>query len=415
MGWSPIRTVKKAVSNVAGAVSDVGAAVDDAIIAPIVDPIVEAGRQFEDRVRDGVEGIDEAIQNPYVRMVVGAVAGPQAKAIIDAYAKLDSGEELDTADYIALGISGAEELGDVEIPDEVEVGIKVGTRLNAGEDPVDIYIDEVGEDYVADLELDTKLDTTIRDYYGDDVADLLKDNKNMVQLATDIVVNGEDPSAAIAKYYGQDIVDYLDIGDPAGYAALKTAVALDQGLSTQDAVLSGTEEYFKRGGELPDAQKIADIAGIDADIDFDMNKFVTDMGINWADLKDKYSIPALANLNIDLGQFNFEAPDVVTPDYSLPELADYGVDLGKVDFSGYKTSDIGDYNLKELGDMGIDVNTLDLNPEFQMIGLAQLLEGGQPDIPTKKDEEVVSLESEFDLAQNEEPLFSREVLGRSFS
>lgn len=381
MGWSPIRRVKETIS-------DVGSAIDDAIIAPIVDPIVEAGRQFEDRVRDGVEGIDEAIQNPYVRMVVGAVAGPQAKAIIDAYAKLDSGEELDTADYIALGISGAEELGDVEIPDEVEVGIKVGTRLNAGEDPVDIYIDEVGEDYVADLELDTKLDTTIRDYYGDDVADILKDNKNLVQLATDIVVNGEDPSAAIAKYYGQDIVDYLDIGDPAGYAALKTAVALDQGLDAKDAVLSGAEEYYKKGGKLPDATQIAELAGIEDLPEFDLNQFVSDMGIDFPELDIQgYTIPQLADLNIDIGQFNLSGYSPSALGYDVGDwgqLKELGVDFNELDFS--------EYNLPELADLNIDLQIPELD-------LALRKFGQQPS-------ELVSLEMDKDLTGEEEDLLA---------
>ena len=151
MGWSPIR-------NIVGAVKDVGSAIDDAVISKVVDPVVTMGEQFEDLTREGIEGIDEAIQNPYVRMVVGAVI-PGSKPWIDAYAKLDSGEELGTADYVSLGLSGAEDFANAEIPEEVKIGLKVGTRINAGEDPVDILVDEYGDNYIADLELDVKLDT----------------------------------------------------------------------------------------------------------------------------------------------------------------------------------------------------------------------------------------------------------------
>lgn len=396
MGWSPIRRVKETIS-------DVGSAIDDAIIAPIVDPIVEAGRQFEDRVRDGVEGIDEAIQNPYVRMVVGAVAGPQAKAVLDAYAKLDSGEELDTADYVALGISGAEELGDVEISPELKTGIEVGTRLNAGEDPVDIYIDEYGEDYVEKLDLDTKLDTTLRDYYGDEVADILKDNKNLVQLATDIVVNGEDPSAAIAKYYGQDIVDYLDLGDATGYAALKTAVALDQGLDTKDAVLSGAEEYYRRGGKLPDAGQIAELAGIEELPDFDLNQFVSDLGIDFPELNVQgYTLPQLADLNIDVGQFNlsgFSPKDLGYDVGTWGELRDLGVDIGELDLS--------EYNLPELADLNLDLNIPELN-------IALRKYGQQPSelASLEMDKELTGEEDPFaDLTEPEITRISRQLVG----
>ena len=64
--------------------------------------------------------------------------------------------------------------------------------------------------------------------------------------------------------------------------------------------------------------------------------------------------------------------------------------------------------------MGIDVNQLNLQPEFQMIGLAQLLEPTAPTgVDLRRDEELASLQSEFDILPSDEPTFSREVLART--
>lgn len=403
MGWSPIRRVKETIS-------DVGSALDDAVISKVVDPVVKMGEQFEDLTREGIEGVDEAIQNPYVRMVVGAVI-PGSKPWLDAYAKLDSGETLTTADYVSLGMSSAEEFVDADIPEEVKIGLKVGTRINAGEDPVDIFIDEYGENYVEDLDLDTKLDDTLRTYYGDDVANLLKENKNAVQLANDIVIRGKDPSEAIADIYGDQIVSSLGSDDPTvnalGYAGLKTAVGLDQGLDSDEALLAGGEEYYKRGGALPDLNQVASLAGIQ-DFNLNLNDIVSDLGLDFPDLSlQGYDLPSLANLGIDLNQFNFQAPDILDMNLSLPEIAGLGLDLGNVKFEGYSPQDLG-FDVGELADLGINLG--DLNLDFETLGLGLALQGQQPREFTPEGDEIALLENEFLVPQIETP-FSQQVLG----
>ena len=391
MGWSPIR-------NIVDAVSDVGSALDDAVISKVVDPVVKMGEQFEDLTREGIEGVDEAIQNPYVRMVVGAVI-PGSKPWLDAYAKLDSGEELTTADYVSLGMTGAEDFAGADIPEEVKIGLKVGTRINAGEDPVDIFIDEYGEDYVAELDLETKLDDTLRSYYGDDVADLLKENKNAVQLANDIVIRGKDPSEAIADIYGDQIVGSLGSDDPTvnalGYAGLKTAVGMDQGLAASDALLAGAEEYYKRGGQLPDAGQIASLAGIEAP-DFDMNRLVSNLGLDFSDLQAK--------------------------GYNLPSLAGLGIDFSKLDFSGIKPVELGVEGfdvegLEGLQSQGIDVGSLDLG-DLNIPQVAAKIALAEETIPgtrvTEEGDEIASLAPDLDF-EPEGSSLARKMLKRTFA
>jgi hypothetical protein len=436
MGWSPIRTVKKAVTNVGDAISDVGSAVDDALIAPVVDPIVKAGEQFEDIVRESVDEIDKAIQNPYVQLAA-QVFFPQYAPFLNAYATVDSGEDLSPSQIAAMAAAGYDIQTGEPLPADVKKALDTSVALAEGGDPLEVLVSAYGEDIIEASGIKEAGQKALQDAIGSEAFDIVRENMDVARVGYDVLVEGKDPSEAIANRYGDEIVGYLGSDDPTinalGYAGLKTAVKLDQGAGTSDALIAGAKEYNKRGGETPDLGQLASTAGIDlSGIDLGapefFNKFATNLGLdtsqfseiedyvrkNASYIEDKARLLA-SKLPQVKGKVNFSAlqPYDIDFDYLATKFKE---NIPKVDFSGFRTADLGGkYNLKELGDMGIDVNTLDLNPEFQMIGLSQLLEGGQPDTPTKKDEEVVSLESEFDLAQNEEPLFSREVLGRSFS
>jgi len=433
MGWSPIRKVKKAASNIAGAVSDVGAAVDDAILAPVVDPIVKAGEQFEDIVREGVDEIDKAIQNPYVQLAA-QVFFPQYAPFLDAYATLDSGEKLSPSQVASMAAAGYDIQTGEPLPADVKKALDTSVALAEGGDPLQVIVSAYGEDFLEQSGIKEAGQQALQDAIGSEAFDIVRDNMDVARVGYDVLVEGKDPSEAIANRYGDKIVGYLGSDDPTinalGYAGLKTAVKLDQGAGTSDALIAGAKEYNERGGATPDLGQLASTAGIDlSGIDLGapefFNKFATDLGIdtsqfsaiedyvrqNASYIEDKARLLASKLPEIE-GKVNFSALQPYDIDFDY--LAkNFKTNIPKVDFSGLRTSDIGDYNLKELGDMGIDVNTLDLNPEFQMIGLAQLLEGDRMQLPTKEDEEYVSLQSEFDEElQPEELPFSRQVLER---
>jgi len=429
MGWSPIRRVTEAVS-------DVGSAIDDAVLAPVVDPIVKAGEQFEDIVREGVDEIDKAIQNPYVQLAV-QVFFPQYAPFLDAYATLDSGEKLSPSQVASMAAAGYDIQTGEPLPADVKKALDTSVALAEGGDPLQVIVSAYGEDILEASGIKEAGQQALQDAIGSEAFDIVRENMDVARVGYDVLVEGKDPLESITNRYGDELVGYLGSDDPTinalGYAGLRTAVKLDQGANTSDALIAGAKEYNKRGGATPDLGQLAstvgiDLSGIDLGAPEFFNKFATDLGIdtsqfsaiedyvrkNASYIEDKARLLA-SKLPQVKGKVNFSAlqPYDIDFDYLATKFKE---NIPKVDFSGFRTADLGGkYNLKELGDMGIDVNTLDLNPEFQMIGLSQLLEGGQPDTPTKKDEEVVSLESEFDLAQNEEPLFSREVLGRSFS
>jgi hypothetical protein len=431
MGWSPIRKVKKAASNVAGAVSDVGAAVDDAILAPVVDPIVKAGEQFEDIVREGIDEIDAAIQNPYVQLAA-QIFFPQYAPFLDAYATLDSGEKLSADQVARMAAAGYDIQTGEPLPADVKKALDTSVALANGGDPLEVIVSAYGEDFLEQSGIKEAGQQALQDAVGSEAFDIVKDNMDVARVGYDVLVEGKDPSEAIANRYGSQIVGYLGSDDPTvnalGYAGLRTAVKLDQGAGTSGALIAGAKEYYDRGGETPDLGELASTAGIDlSGIDVGapefFGEFATNLNIdtsqfsaledyvrkNASYIEDKARLLASKLPEVE-GKVNFGAlqPYDIDFDYLATKFKD---NIPKVDFSGFRTKDLGDYNLRQLGDMGIDVNSLDLNPEFQMIGLAQLLEGEQPQLPTQDDEEYVSLTSEFDKEQQQDELpFSRQVL-----
>ena len=424
MGWSPIRKVKEAVS-------DVGSAIDDAIIAPVVDPIVKAGEQFEDIVREGVDEIDKAIQNPYVQLAA-QVFFPQYAPFLDAYATLDSGEKL-SADQIArMAASGYDIQTGEPLPADVKKALNTSVALAEGGDPLEVLVSAYGEDFLEQSGIKEAGQSALEGAVGSDAYNLVKDNMDVARVGYDVLVEGKDPLESISNRYGDEIVGYLGSDDPTinalGYAGLATAVQLDKGQDPEDALLTGAKEYYDRGGATPDLGSLAKTAGINvADISFDtpefFNKFATNLNLDTSQfsaiedfvrqnaslIEDKARLLASQLPQIE-GRVNFSAlqPYDIDFDYLATKFKD---NIPKIDFSGFQRKDLGDYNLRQLQELGIDTGELDLNPEFRLV-LADELMNAKGALPGD-DEEFASLESEFDLQQPDEPLFSRALLSRT--
>lgn len=396
MGWSPIRNILNVVEDV-------------------VDPVSDALASFEDSVRDVVtpvfDGFNEVIEDPYVQMIatiVDPTPGKIASTTLRTYAKANSGQEISASDLAQLGISSVAALGDVPIDPDTAKLMKSAATIADGGDVKDVLIDNFGEE--AFEKVAPELRQTARTALGSDVYDMVQDNIDPIKAGFRIA-QGEDALAVLADTYDQQIVDAIGIGDPAGYAALKTAVALDQGVDQDDAFLAGGEEYYKRGGQLPDANQIASLVGVEAP-DFDYDKLIANIGLDFQGLSNLgYSIPDIAGLGIDLNKLNIQTPDILGK-IDLQQVADLGLNIGKLDLQGLSTGDLGGYNLKQLQDMGVDLGQLNLTPEFQMIGLANLLEGDAlpSGVTLGEDEELASLDPDLDFLGEDDTTFSRQFL-----
>lgn len=396
MGWSPIRNILNVVEDV-------------------VDPVSDALASFEDSVRDVVtpvfDGFNEVIEDPYVQMIatiVDPTPGKVASTTLRTYAKANSGQEISASDLAQLGISSVAALGDVPIDPDTAKLMKSAATIADGGDVKDVLIDNFGEE--AFEKVAPELRQTARTALGSDVYNMVQDNIDPIKAGFRIA-QGEDALAVLADTYDQQIVDAIGIGDPAGYAALKTAVALDQGVDQDDAFLAGGEEYYKRGGQLPDANQIASLVGVEAP-DFDYDKLIANIGLDFQGLSNLgYSIPDIAGLGIDLNKLNIQTPDILGK-IDLQQVADLGLNIGKLDLQGLSTGDLGGYNLKQLQDMGVDLGQLNLTPEFQMIGLANLLEGDAlpSGVTLGENEELASLDPDLDFLGEDDTTFSRQFL-----
>ena len=424
MGWSPIRRVKEAVS-------DVGSAIDDVIVAPVVDPIVKAGEQFEDIVREGVDEIDKAIQNPYVQLAA-QVFFPQYAPFLDAYATLDSGEKLSPSQVASMAAAGYDIQTGEPLPADVKKALDTSVALAEGGDPLEVLVSAYGEDILESSGIKEAGQQALQDAIGSEAFDIVRENMDVARVGYDVLVEGKDPLESITNRYGDEIVGYLGSDDPTinalGYAGLKTAVKLDQGASKSSALIAGAKEYDKRGGATPDLGQLASTAGIDlSGIDLGapefFNKFATDLGIdtsqfsaiedyvrkNASYIEDKARLLASQLPQIE-GKINLGSLEPY--DINFDYLADrFKNSIGKIDFSGLQRKDLGDYSLRQLEDLGVDVGELDLNPEFRLV-LADELMNARGALPGDNEEEFASLESEFDRPEDE-ALFSRALLERT--
>lgn len=359
------------VSNVVDAVGDVVSGAGDVIQDVVIDPVVELGSNLEDGIREVVDEADKLVQNPIVQTVVSAI-NPAAGAFLNAYATLDSGENLSPAQVAALAAAGYTTASGTAIPPDVQKALDAGTTIAEGGDAKDVLLRTYGSDFVSELGLDTKVNQTLANTFGQDTVDLLRDNLDYAEAGARIVA-GEDPSSVIVDKFGQDIVDRMGVGDPAGFAALKTAVALDQGADTDDALLAGAEDYYRRGGQLPDVNTIASLANVE-DFDLGLNDFVTNLGIDFPELQNLgYDLPSLASLGINLPSLSgIETPDLLS-NFSLPEVAGLGFDIPSLDLSGFKPTDLG-YDVGtwgQLKDLGVNIGDLDLS-DYNLPDLANL-------------------------------------------
>lgn len=362
-----VNIIKDTVEDVGGAAKDVVSGVGD-IVQDVIDPVSDALASFEDGVREVVEPVveaaDDALANPYVRLVA-SIAYPPAAPYLNAYAKLDSGENLNAADIAALGVGAATDLGTLEIDPEIAKAVQTGAKIADGADPIEVLVSNYGEDFAQTLGLEDQVIQGL----GEDTYNLVKDNIDVARAGYDIAT-GKDPSQVLADRFGDQIVASLGSTDPSvqalGYAGLKTAVALDQGVDQDQALLAGAKEYRNRGGELgdidvdidvqyPNLQEIGTVAGVDLSQFTPDISFIEDYARQVADIEK----PDLAFIE-DFVRTN-------APNVNIPEL----------NFEGYKASDLGlnsvadivntDLNLKGVDLSGVDIPDIDIDfPDFNL-------------------------------------------------
>lgn len=318
MGWNPFninnytRPIKKSAQNIArGVVGGVEVFADDFLgiddSGGLIGTAKNIGSKFEDIVRDAVEEIDEIVQSPYARLAVRFIPGygQIAGAILDTYAKLDSGEELTAADAVNLGTAfAAQDVSKWNLTEGEVKAIKAAGKIATGADPIETLVTTFGPDVVDEMGLEDKVSTYVAEKFGPDTYEAVKDNLDYARAGYEISVEGKDPLQVIAKYadtpaveefgkrtlinnfgedaynvfrdnidiaragvdvlqgkdpymivadrFGDDIATAVSADDPtlraAGLGTIRTAALLEQGVPEYIALGTGAKTFYQEGG-----------------------------------------------------------------------------------------------------------------------------------------------------------------------
>ena len=442
----------KLVDNVLGGVSDALAGV-------------------EDIGRAGVEGVDAALQNPYVRATIKTIAAvspdPLTKAVasgLDAYATLDSGDDLSAGQIVNLATSvagayqDATDLGfdegdlgsTIEDPSVIDQAVQTatdetvqkiagaGASIIDGADPIDVVVDVFSDEIVEGI-ADTA-DTAI----GKEAGDAIRNNPDITNTVVD-VAQGDDVSTAIANNLGNRVAEGIGAETTNEIALVKaglsTGAGLDQGLETDEALLEGAKTYYEEGGTIPGGDVDVEVDGFSlSDLGIDLGgfpDFVGDINARFPTLpavalslfEGGLSIPEIEGLGIDISGIDFpeadlgldtdltlgdvDLPDVTLPDVTLPEVTLPDVTLPEVDLPEVADVDLPDVegpdlpevdgpDLPEVDGPDISKPTLDLMQFAGLLGGLSTTGGGKA--PAEEEQPGSQYQTQFDFLAGLQPL-----------
>jgi hypothetical protein len=232
--------------------------------------------------------------------------------------------------------------------------------------------------------------TAVVRHFGDEVTKYLPEGYDTLTESAARIMVGENPIDVLGEKYGAEV----GLEGPAGIAAIKGAVALDQGKSPQEALATSAYHYFKNGGELPSFEIPSFLEGSDVDInwpdvdlgfiedgikaagEFVMGLFPEDfegLDMSWLDevgdtlsdwgdaigstVDDVYNWlkENMPKIDVDLPEIDVDLPDVDLPeiDVDLPDvdLPEIDVDLPDVDLPDVSLPEGPDVSLPEGPDL----------------------------------------------------------------
>jgi hypothetical protein len=403
-----------------------------------------SGGWLSEKLGEVVDFADDLIQNPLARLGV-SIFYPAVGTVLNAYAKLDSGEELSGADIAGLVAAGTN-LADVNISDAASKGLEVGAKLADGASIESIVVDEITSGALEDTEIGQSIKKSVEDTVGSDVVDFVQNNEATVKTVVD-VSQGKDLSESIVDNFSDTIVDATGAETTNEIAAVKgaldTAVQLDQGADKDEAALAGVSKYVDEGGTV-DLDIDADLSG-DLDLAFgdtsiDLDPFdlaqkasealaagadvVSDAAAQFDDVVSE-NLPetdlpqeiseGLAQVEDNIVEIGSEIDDAISeniPETDLPQ--DISEGLAKVeDVIVEKTAELEDYvsenlpefdmpegpDLPEIDGPDISMPTLDL---MQFAGLLSTTGGGKA--PTEEEQPGSQYQTQFNFLAGLQPL-----------
>jgi hypothetical protein len=420
MGWSPIRKVKKAASNVADAAGDVVSGAGDIIQDVVIDPVVQLGSNLEDAVRETIEFVDEeVIQSPEVRFIVSAI-NPAAGAVLDAYATLDSGENLSPTQVANLAAAGYTVSSGTKLPTDVKQAMDVGVAVAEGKDLDEALINAYGSQWIKESGLGEKMNQGIAGVVGSDAANKINKYIEVDKLAKDYLA-GTSIERSLANQFGDDLVAGLGSQDPtvnaAAFGGLETLVAKSEGFSNEEALRKGFGVYRDKGGGLYDLNQLAQYVP-DVDIGEAINSpeffknITAGLDLDASGIEDwiRQNASSIEDAGRDVVEYVADILPETNLDIESRETFDW---LAGMQGRAPDVSFIEDYARRYGDDIEDGIRWgIENFPELRLAFL-QRNERIPGEKVTKDGEEIVSLDSEFDQIGKDDTLFSREVLSRT--
>jgi len=381
-------------SGITRTIRKIGRKIDDEILQPVKDTVVDFAQEIGDVAED-------VVTSPLGQIAI-SVAFPTYAPYINAAAKVATGQKLDAYDFVALGVQGYSDINKIKIDPKIQKAAKAAARIADGADAKTVLIGEYGKEWIKDLGIDTQVKSAVSNVVGEDNYNWLQDNIDFEQASADLIA-GEQPLRILSNQFGDDIANYIGGEDPnlqaLGYAGIRTAVGLDEGLSPEKALLRGAKEYHERGGKLPE---------------FDVELGMPDIDI-FGNIADSINLD-LSGLDLGITDYfkniDLDLPDLL-PNYGWQGLSDLDIDWKQFDLSGYDIKDFGDMSLPDIKDLGIDLK--DINLDLPKLALAMRgREMEQVDQAPEEEEDILARTTDNELlAQDEGTPFSRQVLERT--
>lgn len=230
--------------------------------------------------------------------------------------------------------------------------------------------------------------------YGDELNKILPEGYEKPTQAGIRIGLGENRVAVLGDIYGED----FNLDTPMGKAGLEGAEVYDMTGDADKALQKSVYTYFKEGGKIPgEAPKLENfevpdfLPDVNLDIDVDWLK---EAGFSIKEALDFLPPMNFGDLNIDLG--------------SIGDLE--GIDLGKFNFEGVKVGDLG-ISLPKAKELGIDMKELDFGEiDLPSIELGLEAAAGSGGVVLEDDAEYTSLDSEFDISQDDSESLARKLI-----
>lgn len=301
----------------------------------------------------------------------------------------------DTAQVAALTSQANDLQNVINTVANVDNAAQFANAVDNGANPLQAAAQYFGEGIVDFIDIDDTLNTGLANIFNEDVADALTSDSAFTNVLMDQAA-GRNLGDSLADRYGQTVVDQLNLGTQNGNAfalgVIEAVAEYGENGVASDALVNGVREYVDQGGNLDDVKEFLG----------ELVPNLPDMGGEGVDLG--WIEDGLRELGRDFDDsvlqpikefFEENAPDIDfdlpdLPDIDLPDLPD--VNLPDIDLPDGPDIDLPDVDLPD----GPSLSGIDLMSLLGLLGGGASQASPQETVESEEGE-FVDLQNMFDL------------------